>query len=188
MTGCVVLSAGASSRMGSPKALCTREGRTFLETIVDCARASGVESIVVVLGAPHAEAIRPRVPSGASVALNPHPERGMLSSVQAGISSLPPVDHALLWPVDVPAVRAETVRAISSAAPGQIVVPTFDGRGGHPLRVPRACFDELLALDPALGLRALIQAEPARVLRLPVDDPHVLVDVDTPDDLRRLKP
>jgi CTP:molybdopterin cytidylyltransferase MocA len=114
----------------------------------------------------------------------------MLSSVQAGIAALPAsASAALVWPVDMAFVKPETVRAICAAAPGLIVVPqTGKGKelkGGHPVRIPRARFGELAALDPELGLRALIGARPEDVHRLTVADPGVLFDVDTPDDLKR---
>jgi molybdenum cofactor cytidylyltransferase len=97
------------------------------------------------------------------------------------------VEHALIWPVDVPFVSPSTVGAILAAPAGLLVIPTHGGRGGHPLRLPSGRFAELDALDPTLGLRALVQARPGEVLRLPVDDAAVLQDVDTPADLERLR-
>jgi molybdenum cofactor cytidylyltransferase len=187
MIGCVVLAAGASTRMGEPKALLTRpDGRRFVDAVVDAARAGGAGLVTVVLGPPHAAMVEPLLPAGVRTAHNPQPERGMLSSVQAGVRALPPVEAALVWPVDIPAVRVETVRAILQVAPSQIVIPVHEGRGGHPLRIPASRFGELLALDSVLGLRALVQADPAVVTRLSVDDPGVLVDVDERRDLDKL--
>jgi CTP:molybdopterin cytidylyltransferase MocA len=187
MIGCVVLAAGASSRMGEPKALLLRpDGRRFLDAIVDTARAAGVDVVVVVLGPPHAAEIEPALPAGVVVAHNAHPERGMLSSVQVGVRALPPLEAALVWPVDIPAVRTDTVRAVLTAAPGQVIIPTRHGRGGHPLRLPASRFGELLALGPELGLRALVHADPPAVTRLSVDDDGVLVDVDLRSDLDKL--
>jgi molybdenum cofactor cytidylyltransferase len=187
VVGCVVLAAGASSRMGEPKALVRApDGRRFLDAIVETARAAGVGPLVVVLGPPHAALIEPSVPAGVLVAHNPRPERGMLSSVQAGVAALPRVDATLMWPVDIPAVEVDTVRALLEGAPGSIVIPVHAGRGGHPLRIPSSRFAELQALDPSLGLRALMQSRPEAVLRREVDDSKVLVDVDTPEALSRL--
>lgn len=185
----VVLAAGASSRMGRPKALCTlSDGRTFVGAIAGTALAAGCGELLVVLGPPHADAIRPALPTGARVVFNPAPERGMLSSVQAGISALPPGTRAaLIWPVDIPLVSPETVRAVLDADPGRLVIPTYGGRGGHPIRIPADRFAGLHALDPSRGLRGLIEADPGAVVRLAVDDPSVLVDVDTPEDLGRLR-
>lgn len=188
MTDVVVLAAGAGRRLGTvPKALLrVADGRSFLEVIAACARQGGASGVVVVLGPPHAPVIERALPAGVRAVVNSRPERGMLSSVQAGIAALAPaVEAVLVWPVDLPYVKPETVRGLLAGAPDKMVLPQHAGRGGHPLRIPRSCFAELAALAPALGLRGLMAAHPDRVSRLSVDDPGVLLDIDTPDDLRR---
>ena len=190
MIWAVVLAAGASSRMTAalgPKALLhAPDGRTFLQRIADSARAGGAGGVVIVVGPPHADAIKRALPAGCASAYNPLPDRGMLSSVQAGVSTLPAAcSAALVWPVDIPFVRPDTVRAILSAAPGKLVIPQHGKRGGHPIRIGRARFAELTTLDPTRGLKALVEAHPDRVQRLPTNDPGVLVDIDTPEDFAR---
>jgi molybdenum cofactor cytidylyltransferase len=188
MIAAVVLAAGASTRMGEPKALLrVPDGRRYIEAIADCARAGGCGEVVVVVGPPHGDSIRGALGVTIKTAWNAQPERGMLSSVQAGLAALPgDVDAALIWPVDIPFVAADTVRALVMHD-GTIVVPMHHGRGGHPLRVARAHFAEIMTLDPARGLKALLDAHAADVTRLSVDDGGVLVDVDTPDDYARTR-
>jgi molybdenum cofactor cytidylyltransferase len=178
--------------MGEPKALLrTPDGRRYVDAIAETACAAGCDDVVVVLGPPHGEAVRAAVPA-ATVAWNAHPERGMLSSVQAGLAALPAPrsdgagDVVLIWPVDIPFVDVATVRTLVMHR-GTIVVPTHNGRGGHPLRLARAHFAEVMTLDPSRGLKALLDAHAADVTRLPVDDAVVLVDVDTPDDYARTR-
>jgi molybdenum cofactor cytidylyltransferase len=181
----VVLAAGASTRMeGKPKALLRdAAGVTYVGRIAIAAREGGAGGVMVVIGPPHGDAIKKALPPGAAPVLNPMPERGMLSSVQAAIQSLPAqCTGVLIWPVDVPFVKPQTVRAILDATPGRLVIPQHGGKGGHPIRVPRARFPELSALDPEAGLKALIEARPQQVERLDVDDPGVTVDIDTPAD------
>ncbi len=191
MNFAIILAAGASTRMApaGPKALLhTPDGLTFIERIASTARAAGCQGVIAVLAAPHGEQIANAMPSNIGTAWNPRPERGMLSSIQHGLSSLPPQTTAILvWPVDIPQVKPETVTAILTAAPNDIVVPEAlengKPRGGHPVYIPNKYFPELLALDPTLGLRALIQAHPPK--RLPVNDPAILADIDTPADFAR---
>jgi CTP:molybdopterin cytidylyltransferase MocA len=189
MIWAVVLAAGSSTRMGEPKALLRGgDGRTFVQAIADAARAGGCGGVLVVVGPPHRDAIRRALPTGVSAAVNARPERGMLSSVQAGVAALPAAaTAALVWPVDVPLVATETVRAILSAAPGKIVVPGHNNKGGHPVRIPRRLFGALAALDPAVGLKALLDGHAGDVERLAVADRGVLVVVDTPEDYARVR-
>src|SRR5690242_19865570 len=118
----IILAAGASSRMGSPKALVELDGATYLTRIVNTARAAGAGSIVVVIGPPDAEKIKARLPTGVGTAWNHDPSRGMITSVQAAIQNLPTQTTAMLiWPVDHPLVRQETARAVMTGAPGKII-------------------------------------------------------------------
>jgi CTP:molybdopterin cytidylyltransferase MocA len=184
----VVLAAGASERMGGqPKALLrTSDGRSYVQRIADAAKSGGAQGVVVVIGTPHGDKIKKALPAGVAPTTNPMPERGMLSSVQVGIAALAPkATGALVWPVDTPYVKPETVRAILDAAPGKVVVPMHGGKGGHPVRIPRTRFGELAALAPDATLKALIDARPDLVERLEVNDPGVLTDIDTPDDHER---
>ena len=182
MTAAVVLAAGASSRMGVPKwSLPTAPGGpTFLESIRATLREAGVASVRVV--------VAPGAPPAEGVVVNPEPGRGMLSSVQCGLRALPPGVHAvLLWPVDHPLVTATTVVELLRArreGGHPVVVPTFDGRRGHPVLFDARVLPELLAADPGVGARAVVHAHRDRC-ELPVPDRGVLTGIDTRDDYRR---
>jgi CTP:molybdopterin cytidylyltransferase MocA len=182
----VILAAGASSRMGRPKALLPLGDTTFAGRIAATALEAGATEVLFVLGPPHGATVREALPAHVAWTWNPTPERGMLSSAQAGVAALHHATAAaLLWPVDVPLVAPETVRAVAAASQREIAVPQHAGRGGHPFRVSATLFAELLAIPVNRSLRDLL-GDPARVLRLEVDDPGVLRDFDTPADYGRI--
>src|SRR5579871_3942712 len=96
----VVLAAGSSSRMGSPKALLELDGGTYLTRIVQTARAAGSTGVTVVVGPPDGDKVKAKMPVGAGPVWNPDPSRGMLSSVQWAVSSTLPgkTTAILVWP------------------------------------------------------------------------------------------
>jgi molybdenum cofactor cytidylyltransferase len=176
----VILAAGAGRRMGGrcKAALPLGEG-TFLDAVVAAARAGGVADLVCVVAAPHAaETSALARARDVRVVENAAPERGMISSIVAGLDALAGAgaDAALVWPVDCPYVRAPTVAAVvAAAARDRIVVPTFAGRGGHPTAFGAALWGEL---RDAASARDVVAADAARVVRLAVADEGVVRDVD----------
>ncbi len=192
----IVLAGGASRRMGTAKAGLLLDGRTFLEHALAALADGGADALVVVTGATPASVVA-ALPAARDVAVvhNPAPERGQLSSLKVALEHVaatwPETTTAVVELVDHPTVQPATVRALLDAAATSpacpIVVPVYAGRRGHPVLFARAVWDELLATDDDLGARAVVRADPSRVLLLEVDDAGVLVDVDTPADLRRLR-
>ncbi|MBI2614260.1 MAG: nucleotidyltransferase family protein [Gemmatimonadetes bacterium] len=182
----IILAAGESRRMGFPKALLLYRGKTFLEGVLAAGVAAGLEPSVVVLG-PDAFKILNAVDLGtAIVARNERPETGQIGSIKHGISAIinRPVDAAVVWPVDQPHVLVGTVELLIlefRARHAAIAIPTYHGRRGHPVLFGKAVFQELLDAPQDVGARAVTQAEAARVAEVPVEDPAVLEDIDTPD-------
>ena len=117
-------------------------------------------------------------------------DRGMLSSVQAGVASLPAETEAfLLMPVDVPLVRASTITRLLDAASADdaaVLYPAFRGERGHPPVIRRALFADILAFDSAGGLSALLARREAEARNVPVFDWGCLEDMDRPEDHHRL--
>lgn len=135
---------------------------------------------------------------GVLIAVNPDPERGMLSSIWVGLAVLGGAEDLaardvplLVCPGDLPLLRGETVRRVLAAlneGSGRLVVPVYEGRRGHPLGISPALLPEIPRLDPAVGLRQLLDLHAAELLELPVDDPGVIREVDTPEDYEELEP
>jgi molybdenum cofactor cytidylyltransferase len=182
----VVLAAGKSQRMGRPKALLPYCGTTFLGHILETIGRSCIDHQLVVLGHDR-ERIAATI-EGVDWVYNPSYEQGMTTSLQAGIRALPEAARgAMLFLVDHPVFRVATVEGlVSGISAGAIVLPVCEGRRGHPVLFARAVFEEILNLGNHQGANIVVRRDPARVVEVPVDDPGVLLDIDTPDAFERL--
>jgi len=185
--GAIVLAAGKSERMGRPKALMPFRGRTFLEGILGAIAESKIQYTVTVLGHNHAF-IQANV-TLENVVVNPVYEKGMITSLQAGIQALPrEVEGALIFLVDHPVIQTRTINAlIASFMAGRIVLPTFQGRRGHPVLFARSVLDEVMALPESSGANTVVRRDPGRIIEVALDDPGILIDVDTPADFEDLR-
>jgi molybdenum cofactor cytidylyltransferase len=194
MLPAVVLAAGASTRMGRPKAnLPLAGGDTFLSRIVFTLLDAGIDDVVVVVGH-EAEAIvsefgRTGLP--ARFVLNPDFARGQFSSITAGLRAIdrPGVAAMLLTLVDVPLVTPATVRAVveryrRTHAP--VVRPTSGSRHGHPVLIDRSVFGALREADPAAGAKPVVRAYASPAGDLESEDEGAFADVDTPAEYERL--
>jgi len=172
--------------MGQPKALLPYRGRTFLENILEAISQSSIDNTVVVVGH-HRREISERL-NIPHLIFNPDYEQGMVTSFQAGIRALPPAaDGAVLFLLDHPAVNAATIEmVIGKFAPNRIVIPLFNGRRGHPVLFAAEVLQEILALPSSQGANIVVRKDPGRIIEIPVDDPGILVDVDTPEDYEKL--
>jgi molybdenum cofactor cytidylyltransferase len=184
MIAATVLAAGASARMGFPKALLKFHGRTFLATILDATEALGVHRLVVV-GAEADKILSIHDLRDVQVLHNDEMAAGPIGSIRASVRAVQthPVDGLLVWPVDFPHVAVDTARILIDAfklGTWAIVVPEYDGRRGHPAVFGRAVFEELLAAPDSQGAKAVVRADPDRVLSVPVADPAVIDRLNTP--------
>jgi len=178
----ILLAAGRSSRMGRCKQLLPLGESTVVGRCIDTLKAGGVELIVTVVSPEGEEVAGAARHHGARVAVNEEPDGDMASSIRAGRGALPVhAGSALIALCDYPLVLPDTVRTLVAAgrgAPDKIVVPLHDGRKGHPLLVPRPILDELA---PGVILRDLLRRDPDRICPVAVEDPGVLIDMDTPE-------
>jgi molybdenum cofactor cytidylyltransferase len=186
MVGAIILSAGKSKRMGSPKALLQYRGQSFLATILAAVASARMAPAIVVAGH-HYDAISRAFPNN-QIVFNPSYEYGMSTSVQAGIRALPAgLDGTAVFLVDHPMIDRQTIDAlVDRLAPGRIVVPVHNGRRGHPVIFAAEIFDEILDLSSEQGLNSVVKRLPERVVEVFVENAGVLRDIDTPEQFARL--
>lgn len=190
----IVLAAGRSRRMGEPKPLLRYRGESFLERTLGALRGGGCGEVLVVTAPPDdpaaAEVAEAARRAGARVVVNPRPDAEQVDSLRAGLSALPPgAVAAVVAPTDVPGIDAAAVGALLEAfrARGAPVVrAVHGGRHGHPVLFARRVFPELFAEPLPEGARSVVHAHAGEVEEVEVASPAVLLDVDTPEDYRRL--
>jgi molybdenum cofactor cytidylyltransferase len=191
--GCVaavVLAAGMSRRMGMAKQLLGIEGKTLLERTLDNVRAARVSEIVLVLGA-EAEEIQRQLPAGDfRVVVNSEYQQGMGTSLRCGLAAVSPsTQAALIVLADQPFVRPATLDrliAYHAESQAQIVLPLHRGFRGNPVLLDRSVFPEVMSLSGDVGCRAIFGNHTDGIHKLEVDDPGVLLDIDTEADLRNI--
>jgi len=182
----IILAAGESKRMNSPKMLLPYKDKTIIEKVIENVTTSAVNNTIVVLGS-SADAIQRRI-SDLNVMLcyNENYREGMLSSVKCGFSNLPgKYEAAFVFPGDHPGIGPGVINMLiesfrSSAK--KIVIPLFGGQRGHPILIDQCYREEVMRLKPEEGLRALSVKFPGDVLEVNVHDPAVLNDIDTIED------
>lgn len=174
--------------MGRPKPLLQLDGATLLERAIAALAVGGCAPVICVVPAGPAEIGAAARAAGAAIVVNPDADSEQIDSLRLGLDALPAgVDAVVVHLSDHPLASAETVRALvraREAGGAPIVRPVYGGEPGHPTLFARVLFDELRADQPH-GARSVIEAHAHEVEDVPVDDPGIAVDLDTPDDVRR---
>jgi molybdenum cofactor cytidylyltransferase len=193
----VILAAGDSTRMGTDKALLpwpagATTGQTFLSAAIESLNFVA-EMVLVVCGKNESNVAPVAYAQGASVVRNPAPDRGQFSSLQVGLQEV--LNHgrdaAIVTLVDRPPVKAATLEALrvafASAGIGKwAVVPEYNGRHGHPYLVGREMMEAFLKAAPTANAREIEHENQQHVEYFTVDDPAVVLNVDTPQDYAAL--
>jgi molybdenum cofactor cytidylyltransferase len=187
MTSGIILAGGESRRIGSPKALLKIGKDTFADRISNVMKNAGVETILLVAGAHHNEIEKH---SGKySVISNPDFALGQFSSLQQGIRHLPDnTSLVLVWPVDLPLVQLNTVQVLLDVAQQQnnpITLPVHSNKRGHPVIYNAEVLKRILSMQPTDTAKQLLDFFAGRISLVNVQDPAVLIDIDTSEDYDR---
>jgi len=193
----ILLAAGESRRMGSPKPLLDWAGETLIEYQVHQLCDAGVDTVIAVLGH-SADQVRPLAeraggadPAGAPPAPNNNSAEARASSLRAGAAAVPPSTAEIaVLNVDQPRPALVTARLLAEhlASGALITLPTYEGRRGHPAFLCGSLLPELLAAtDADEGLRAVIHRHNTDVREISFDTPIVLLDINTREDYERAR-
>lgn len=198
MITAMILAAGKSTRMGSPKMLLPWGKVTVLEHVIAVFAQAGVEDVLVVTGGAHEQ-----VEALISTCQKQYPVRSMynknyasgemLTSIQCGLQQLAKeaVSAALIGLGDQPQVQESSVRLIRDAfqqSPKNILVPSFHMRRGHPWLVARPLWSELLGMQPTQTPRDFLNAHASDIQYVDVATPSIFADLDTPEEYRAARP
>ncbi|MCH7545783.1 MAG: nucleotidyltransferase family protein [Planctomycetes bacterium] len=189
----VLLAAGRGRRMGTTKQLLPWPHNTDAEqlssTVIESAFdaiASQCRRMIVVLGH-EAEAVTAALEGREFVPVHADPDAEMFESIKVGLRRAIIEDtmtSVLLHPADHPEVRPSTVMTLleeNRSHPQCVIIPEYRGRGGHPVLIPRSFVEDILAFTGSGGLRAFWTLHPAKCLRVSIDDPQTVLDLDTPE-------
>ena len=189
----VILAAGASSRMGRDKALLPWRDGTFLSAAIRALQPA-TELVIVVAGA-NAASLSPIADADAAfLTVNSNPQQGQFSSLQVGLQDVlnRGRDAAIVTLVDRPPAEVETIEQIKAAflsSDEQVwaVVPEFGGKHGHPIVIGREMIGAFLRAPALNTARDVEHAHQKNIRYLPVNDPLIVANVDTPEDFEKLR-
>ena len=172
----VILAAGASRRLGHPKALVEFGGITLVEKIASTLEKTGLSVTIVTRPSLETE-IRNLIPN-ADIIVNPDPESGRTGSLQCALRK---IGHfpIIMAPVDRPGFSTKTLELICQK--DETVCPSRNGRGGHPIAISSSDVGKILKSPPNTSLRNIINPR-----RIEVNDQYLHLNIDTPEDYKLL--
>ncbi|HEV3164348.1 MAG TPA: nucleotidyltransferase family protein [Isosphaeraceae bacterium] len=196
MIAAIVPAAGSSRRMGEPKLLLPIHGVSMIARVVRALKEGGADRVVVVAPpetiAGAALIAAEAAAQAAHVIVPPEQPTDMRASVEVGLAWLQaqsePPSAVLLTPADSPGLSAATVALVIERGlrePDAIIVPAFETRRGHPVLIPWKLAREIPRLPTGKGINALLTAHADRVREIPITDPSITADLDTPEDYQR---
>lgn len=184
----IILAAGGSERMGQPKQVLPWKGKPIIRHLAQTAIDAGLQPVIVVSGAASAEVERALLDLPVLLAFNPQWSTGQSTSVKTGLQQVPPETGAAIFMLaDQPYTSRELIKGLvelHAATLSPLVAPEVQGQRANPVLFDRRTFEDLLTLEGDVGGRPLFSRY--RATWLPWVDASILLDIDTPQDYRRL--
>jgi len=187
----VLLSAGESKRMGQPKALLKFGERSNIENLLDEYLSSQLDKIIVVTGF-NGESLKKFIEKKTKdkklkIVINEHYNLGMFSSIQKGIAEISR-GGILIGIVDNPFTNSTVIgELIENFSGGEIVIPDYHGKGGHPVIIPFSLREEILNANPEkTSLKDVFSCHLDMIKRIKFEDQTITFDMDTVEDYNRL--
>lgn len=193
MLTAIVLAAGQSRRMGSPKINLPWGETTVLGKVLETLLQAELDEIILVTGAHPMQNLEGFTKQGVKVAHNPDYASGeMLSSIKVGLRLASEQSEAALLALgDQPQMELGVVRRVIETyqhTHPAILIPSYQMRRGHPGVVSRSLWEEIIALPPPATLRVFFNTHASEIQYLEVGTETVLQDLDTPEDYQRYRP
>jgi len=187
----IILAAGSGSRMKRTKQLLPYKGKPLLSHVVDSARKSNLSNVFAVIGH-DAAAIRAQIDfTGVTVIENKDYTKGQSSSLKKGVEALPGnCDGAMFLLGDQPLVDKTIINTLINEfhfTDALIIIPCHKGKRGNPVIIANALFDELKTISQDTGARVLFKKYKNQILKVEINTPDILVDVDTIQDYQNLE-
>lgn len=188
----IILAAGKSERFGQPKVLQTFLGESFVTRIITHLRDVGVRNISLVLGYRAGEFISQIPQSGFPfIVINKQYESGQFSSLQAGVKTIGEnISGVLMTLVDCPHISSQVYQSVYDVAqsnPEKVIIPTYQTQGGHPIYLPKPILGKITQASATDNLRDLLRQEQNKIHRIELNEPGLIRDIDTPEDLFALE-
>ena len=194
-TAGIILAAGASVRFGQPKQLIELRGKYLVEWVLDAALKSRLDLVVLVLGHEYQSILqalgtkvrRPRL----EVVINHKYHEGQSSSLKAGLVSVRKTFSSIMYLLaDQPMINSKTINLLLDQfheSEKEICVPVFEGQRGNPTIFKGPIYEEIMMIDGDIGARDIIGKEADRVLYAKIKDPLCFFDIDSQEDLKKLR-
>lgn len=171
----IILAAGASERLGEPKALVDIHGKSLIHILIEKLRKHNLRIIIVT----RSELVSEMNKLGEKIVVNTKPENGRTGSIQCGIKELRS-ERCLIVPVDRPGFSNETIERLINS--NKTSCPSKNGKGGHPVILSRNDCEEILSRNPSTPLRDIIKP-----IKIEVNDEYLHLNIDFPEDLEKLR-